>query len=493
MKLSKGVTTGHGAQEPTIRVCPPYSETYGDDAADLAAYYGFSPDPWQRDVLRDWLAFDEETQRPIATTLGLSVPRQNGKTWLLEAVLLYSTAIRGLRCIFTAHEVKTARKAFQRLCAYFENERRYPELAALLKTIRRANGQESIELVNGGGVEFSARTRGAARGFADIALIVLDEAQELQAEQMEALLATMAASSSGVRQLVMCGTPTPPTSPGDVFERTRAAILNGDTPRACWHEWGVDSLEGLESWETVLPLVYATNPAMGLRLTPEFTLTEYKTLTPAGFARERLGWWQSHSAAQLISAEDWQACATKQAPPLAECKAAYGLKFTPDGSEVALAVALVHDERPAHVELINVLPNTAQTITALVSFIEQREDRAACFVIDGKGGSGLLTATLKAGGFPSRLLWEPRVKEVSTAAEMLEKGVSGRSVTWFDDGQGGQDVLTAAALEAVRRPINKDGLWAFGGENSAPLEAASLALYGARTSRRDPRRVQVVR
>lgn len=39
---------------------------------------------------------------------------------------------------------------------------------------------------------------------------------------------------------------------------------------------------------------------------------------------------------------------------------------------------------------------------------------------------------------------------------------------------------------ATKRPIS--GGFGFGGENCYPIEACSLALYGAKTSKRDPKR-----
>ena len=44
-----------------------------------------------------------------------------------------------------------------------------------------------------------------------------------------------------------------------------------------------------------------------------------------------------------------------------------------------------------------------------------------------------------------------------------------------------------SAITATKRPVA--GGWGFGGDNSAPIEAAALALWGAKTSKRDPNRV----
>ena len=42
-------------------------------------------------------------------------------------------------------------------------------------------------------------------------------------------------------------------------------------------------------------MVFDTNPAMGVRLDDEFTEEEFNTMSPDGFARERLGWWDSRA------------------------------------------------------------------------------------------------------------------------------------------------------------------------------------------------------
>ena len=69
--------------------------------------------------------------------------------------------INGEKIIHTAHQVRTAKRSFNRLARYFEDPR-YPEIMALAKRIRRTNGEEGIELYNGGIIEFSARSRQAA-------------------------------------------------------------------------------------------------------------------------------------------------------------------------------------------------------------------------------------------------------------------------------------------------------------------------------------------
>jgi hypothetical protein len=55
-------------------------------------------------------------------------------------------------------------------------------------------------------------------------------------------------------------------------------------------------------------------------------------------------------------------------------------------------------------------------------------------------------------------------------------------VTWYKK----QDMLRDSAITSTKRPIS--GGWGFGGEDSTPIEACALALWGAKNSKRDPNR-----
>ena len=120
----------------------------------------------------------DERDRPAYVTAGLSIPRQNGKNLVLEVFEVYQMVVCGARILHTAHRVKTAKESFDRLVRYFKTE----PLASLVERIRYTNGEETIVLTNGGKIQFSARSRANTRGFADIQIVVFDEAQDLTDE-----------------------------------------------------------------------------------------------------------------------------------------------------------------------------------------------------------------------------------------------------------------------------------------------------------------------
>ena len=472
-----------GSQRPRVRVCPEWATTYGDAAAQLAEAYASPLDPWQRDVLDCWLSRNEDG-RPAAITCGLDMPRQNGKNYCIEIFEMTVAAILGWHVVHTAHEVRTSMKSFERVCSYFDGSTAAPEMRALVSRIRRANGQEAVFLKNGGIIEFSARSRQAARGFDDIQVVVFDEAQELTPEQVEALLATLAASSTGTRQIVYTGTPTPPNSPGTVMQRAREQALMGDLQDCCWHTWSVEKPPPLTArYEDVLDDLYATNPAMGIRLDEGFAATEFASNTPDGFARERLGWWLTLEEQHLIAKPDWMACAVDDYDPT-DAKIAIGVKFATDGSCASLSLAAMRKDELPYIQLMRV-GEGRDGIDWLAERIEALRDSASCVVIDGMYGRDVLVNELNRNHrFPKKGIVCPSSNDVATAASMLKQRVDTHQLQWYRE----QRRLQASALMAEKRRIGDRGAWGFGGEDPTPVESCSLALFGLLTNKRDVNR-----
>ena len=473
-----------GSQEPRIKLEPCRAYTDGDDAADLASAYGLKPDPWQKIILDSWLGRDP-LDRYTASRCGLLVPRQNGKNAILEIRELYGSAILGEKILHTAHEVKTARKAFLRLASFFENDREYPELAALVVSIRRTNGQEAIILTNGGSIEFSARSKGAARGFT-VDVVICDEAQFLNDEQLESLMPTMAAAPLGNPQIIMVGTPPNHNLEGEVFWRMRKDGHKGEDEELSWHEWSIEDPNKVDMAD---PRVWAScNPALGIRLDISVIENEYKQMSPDGFARERLSmWYEVSKELMALDYDEWLECATDN-PPGDELidKVAYGVKFSPDGAYGSLAVA----ERSNGIIHVEVLEHRSMRdgVGWLVAFLAPRMKRASTVVIDGLHWSGSLVQELRENGVKNKAaITLPSTNDVVTASSGLVDAISRKTVTHYD-----QPALNASAENAEKRTIGNKGGWGFGGEDSILIESTALAMFGVKTSKRNPRRKQAM-
>ena len=467
-----------GSQEPRIKVEPQRYTTDGEDASLLMSEYGCKLDEWQQLVIDCWLGKDE-LNRYNVTSAGLSLPRQNGKNVCIEAREFFGLVVNGERIIHTAHQVRTAKKSFRRLAAMFE-DKKHPEIKAIVKNIRYTNGEECIELDNGGTIEFSARSRQAARGFDGISLVVFDEAQELTDEQLEAIMATLSASATGTRQIIYAGTPPYPNCPGEVFRRKRTACIENPGKHDSWHEWGVEAERASEIAVTNKELWYQSNPALGIRLDEEFTESECTSMSADGFARERLGWWcpvLEHQIDYAISSQLWDSCKSDELKP--EGKTAYGIKFSADGSEVVLCGAVIPEIGLPRISLIERKPTGLGT-QWLADWLNVRYDKASCVVIDGRNGVDVLIDKISSIWRMKGSVVRPTAKDMIAAVGLIMDALNEGTITWYSQ----QTDLRESAISSTKRPIG--GGWGFGGDNSCPIEACALAFYGAKTSKRNP-------
>ena len=107
---------------------------------------------------------------------------------------------------------------------------------------------------------------------------------------------------------------------------------------------------------------------------------------------------------------------------------------------------------------------------------------ASCVVIDGRNGVDFLIEKITPVWKYKQSIVRPAAKEVIAAASQLSQEINEQTITWYKY----QEILNESAITSVKRPIS--GGWGFGGENSIPIEAAALALWGCRTSKRNPNR-----
>jgi membrane-associated protease RseP (regulator of RpoE activity) len=256
-----------------------------------------------------------------------------------------------------------------------------------------------------------------------------------------------------------------------------------------WNEWSVEQIGDITDesrW-------YEVNPALGTRLDIDILRAQLGTMDELGFAQEVLGYWLPVVLAMaVIPAKDWQATTIRREDAPRSGKIALGVKFTPDGKSAAVSAAIIppgKDAKP-YVELLAFREITGGT-RWLVGGIMANAKAASVVLIDGKGGSGSLEQALYEAGMPRNAVSVAALTDVQTAESAFLRDVSEHEVThikqrWLDD----------SAAKSVRRNIGNNGAFGFGdgeGSSSAPIESASLALHGARTSRRNPQRKQEAR
>lgn len=450
---------------PRVRLAPRgASSDDGSDAVFLADRYGLTPDDWQEDILDCWLCRRRDG-RWAAATCGLAVPRQNGKNAVLEVRELFGMVMLGEKFLHTAHEVKTARKAFLRIASFFENPREYPELAALVKEIRKTNGQEAVVLTNGGSIEFIARSKGSGRGFT-VDVLVCDEAQDLTDEELAALLPTISAAPQRNPQVILTGTPPDPekNQTGEVFRRVRADGEAKRDARLCWIDFGVEDgplpdVDDEASW-------FQVNPALGGRLNIAEVERERKLMSPETFARERLGWWGDPEAdmSGAFPVGAWANARSEEQPE----PSVIGVAVSFDQSFGSIAAAGSVGEL-VHVGAVDRRPGTAWLVAETLRI--QREHGCAV-VIDEKGPGADLIPVLEDAGV--RLI-KAKLSDYLDACASFYRGIQERTAT-----HGDTDELNAAVAGAQKRTVGDR--WAWGRRASitdvSMLEAATLAAWG---------------
>jgi hypothetical protein len=306
---------------------PEYHDTLGPEVAELCEAVGFPPDPEQRLALDATFAF-QRGGKSATRDVGLCAPRQNLKTGFLKmATLGWMYVLETRLVVWSAHEFRTSQEAFRDMCQLIENN---PELdREVLRTTRgktgisRGNGDEAIELRGDRRLVFKARTKAGGRGLTGDR-VVLDEAMLLKPDMMAALVPTLRARPDP--QLVFAGSAGLLES--DIWRTVRDRGRAGGDPSLAWLEWGdPDAWTGCADGNC-LHLYgepgcamddearwWATNTALGKRISVESLRTDRRLLPPIKFATETLGWWEDppddEQGDDILA--NWDTCADAKA------------------------------------------------------------------------------------------------------------------------------------------------------------------------------------
>lgn len=473
-----------------------------EDVADLSATFGVTLDGWQELILRT--AMGERSDRTwAAKRVGVTVPRQNGKSQLLVARALAGALLFGERkIVISAHQQDTAREAFAKLMEIIEADGN-ASLRSRVKSVMNALNRESVKFTNGATIQFKARSGAGGKGFSSDCLM-LDEAQILGPRAWTSINSTMSAMPNP--QVWLLGTAPQEEDDSEVFEAVRSAAVNGKSTAAAWCEWGADrdSAEyaaakadlAAQRWSRAVEYVcWSANPAWNTRLNHEVVRGECETYSPDRFGQDRLGLWAEEGAARrLVKADEWADAGCAVAPGAGV--RSYGVAFSFDGSRVSLAGALKH-ESGVHVELIAAQSGTTDKgVRELAAWFTsdpgkpERWREAAQITISGRSHASALYQALRDAGVPARVLRLASTPDYLAACGMFHEAVQAGSVTHL--AVEGQKALDDSVAVCDKKARGNDGAWGWVATtpdgDETPTEAVSLAHWGARTSKRKPGR-----
>lgn len=468
--MPKKTNDRKGSQKPRIDIYHDGEISLAEKAIALMDHYGLAPYPWQKAIIRRWLARTEDGKW-ANPTCGLIIPRQNGKTWLFRARILVGMIFLGEHIIYTAHQLGTVDEIKRLVLRFFYDAE--PEIRDLLtpEFDREPKSFDYVELRNGGRCIFRVRTRSAGLGLTNDCLL-WDEDQECSDAQEEALLPTLSAAPTGNPQNIMAGTPPTAGSTGTVFLRARTRLLQGKSD-ICWQEWSVENItdeHDEDAW-------YATNPSLGYSLQYSAVQAESSAFSQDSFNRMRLGWIPGIDAKRAFTDDEWNCLAVKEVKLPEEPDLVYSVKFAPDRSMVTLAVGVVMGDK-IHVEVID-RKRLSNGIAWLEAWLLGRWRKANMIIIDGAAGQGLLVEDLvRSDKRITKRILTPNVKEAGSAYASFYQAIQDGTLTHFN-----QPVLNSAIRTCKKRDIGKDGMFGYAPLSSTmsvdPVEAVAFAYYGA--------------
>lgn len=444
---------------PSLRVEPEgRSHPFADDAVDVAGVAGLLLDEWQESELRGSvrMAGDVWAAREVVEIVG----RQNGKGSILEARQLAGLFVFNERLqLHSAHEFKTCYEHFRRVKNLVED---CPILASEVAIIRTGAGDQSIELKNGNRIRFIARSRSSGRGFsADV--VYLDEAFELSDETVGALMPAMSARPNPQ----IWYTSSAPHETSTVLHRLRKRALEGDNVRLWFSEWGnsadVDPLDR-DAW-------YRANPALGIRISEDDVAAEQRSMSPAEFARERLGIADVPLADQKpgpIDGDRWRDL-TDGESMAADESVRLSLDAPPDRTCATFAVAGKRADGLTHVAIRHdVPPHEMSRLVELAKTLV--EMHATPIILPPNSPAKAWKADLVAAGVPLDELSPAEYAEACGAiqAKVLDGAMRHRGQPAMDAAVAGLAVRATGDVETWSRRSSS--------ANIAPFVAATCAL-----------------
>jgi phage terminase large subunit-like protein len=219
--------------------------------------------PYQEWVLKDMMAVDKKNSYRRKTCL-LLISRQNGKSFLGRVRVIWGMFYGGEnKVIIMSANRATSLMLFREIAWTIEST---PELKAMTKAIRYANGGERIELLNGATLDVISDNSSSPRGrTAD--LLWIDEIREISEEGYKAAVPVTRARANAQTFLT--------SNAGDHF----SSVLNGLVERAkdyppetfAYYEYSapqyckIDLTSDYFWKEAVAP----SNPALGYTITKE--------------------------------------------------------------------------------------------------------------------------------------------------------------------------------------------------------------------------------
>lgn len=444
------------------------------DVETVCRRMGLPFDEWQRGVGRIVLAKRKDGKlASMIGGVGLSLPRQVGKTYLMSGLLFALCILRpGTLAIWTAHHGKTHEETFLSMQGFATRLR----VAPYIQKVYTGSGDEEVRFNNGSRILFGARDAGFGRGIPGVDIIVFDEAQILTERALDAMLATMNTSQFGLALYI--GTPPRPTDPSETFSRMRSEALSGKLENAAWIECGADKdadPNDQEQWAKA-------NPSFPERTPAESIMRLQSKLTEDSFKREALGIWDADGNTGVIPAVSW--LEREDPDSVAVDRLTLGVEVGPDLTWASVALAGERADGKWHFEVDEDQHTKGRGIAWLVPhvrYLVANNPQIRGVMVDVTGPIKAILDERNKRWFFKGTDFEVTPVKTAELGPGCTNVLDGIVTGWLH--HIGQPQFTAAALAAMKRDLADSGMWVWqrklAESDITPIQAGTLALIGA--------------
>jgi phage terminase large subunit-like protein len=259
------------------------------------------------------------------------------------------------------------------------------------------------------------------------------------------------------------------------------AVLGGD-PSLAYFEYSAAPGADLDDPVSVA----AANPALGIRITPEFVGRERAALSESDFARERLGLWENPGGAAVIDPLVWGALADRQSQTAG--RVSFAVDATPDRTSASVAIAGRRADGRWHVEVVDNGRGLVWLVPRLAELVERWAPAAVA--LDPSGPVGSLLPALRETGHAvlGDGLTLVSAREMGQACGAFHDDVVEGRLRHLD-----QPLLNAALGAARKRPLGDAWAWHRRDlTDISPLVAVTLARHAHATAPEDEPRYRRV-
>jgi hypothetical protein len=469
--------------------CPPWwgtprrleHKTLGGKAAAVMERLGYPPMPWQRYVLDVALELDPVTGLFVYRKVGLSVPRQQGKTQQLLAVMIHRTmAWQRQNVIYAAQTRSMARTRWEdEFWASIEDSKLRTRFS-----VRKANGHEAIiNRATRSRLGITSNTEKAGHG-PSLDMGVIDEAFAHEDDRLEQAFSP-AMLTKPMAQLWWASAGGTDRGVWLLRQRQLGRELieqlwnRGVWSRVAYFEWFAPEdlpRDQPSTWRICMP-------ALGHTVTEDTVRGELESMEAPEFDRAYLNRTRKPQPAPDVNVPREKWGGLTDADSKAGELLAFGVDVSPMRDWASIAVASHRPDGRLHLELVDRRPGLDWVVPALVRLRELWNPVAIALDVPSRAPAGSLLDPLAAAGLhtpadPERPergdLLVTRLGELVAACGQIADAIRQGDIVHRD-----QAPLTAAVNGARTRPLGD--AWAFTRRTAqvdiSPLVAATLARW----------------